>query len=86
MSSISGSSLSITGSTTLNGLSVGSGTTTLSSVQTGNFSQSGSSTFSTGTGLVSLNGQVTSNAGVVVGTADLCHRAYSPHTPQHYSY
>ena len=68
MSSISGSSLSITGSTTLNGLSVASGSTTLSSVQTGNFSQSGSSTFSTGGGLVSLNGQVISNAGVVVGT------------------
>jgi len=57
MSSISGSSLSITGSTTLNGLSVASGSTTLSSVQTGNFSQSGSSTFSTETGLV----QVVSN-------------------------
>ena len=68
MSSISGSSLSITGSTTLNGLSVASGSTTLSSVQTENFSQSGASTFSTGSGLVSLNGQVISNAGVVVGT------------------
>ncbi len=68
MSSISGSSLSITGSTTLNGLSVGSGTTTLSSVQTGHFSQSGSSTFSTGGGLVSLNGSVTTNGTASVGT------------------
>jgi hypothetical protein len=68
MSSISGSTLSLTGVATVNGLSVASGSTTLGTVQTGNFSQTGASTFSTGSGLISLNGTVNTSGAVSVGT------------------
>ena len=68
MSSISGSTLSLTGVATINGLSVASGATTLGTVQTGNFSQTGSSTFSTGSGLISLNGTVNTSGTLSVGT------------------
>ena len=67
MSSISGSTLSLTGVATVNGLAVASGSTTLGTVQTGNFSQTGSSTFSTGSGLISLNGIVNTSGAVSVG-------------------
>ena len=67
MSSISGSTLSLTGVATVNGLAVASGSTTLGTVQTGNFSQTGSSTFSTGSGLISLNGTVNTSGAVSVG-------------------
>ena len=68
MSSIAGSSLSITGTSTLNGLSV-SGSTAVGAIQaSGSFSQSGTSTFSTGSGLVSLNGPTVTSSTVSVGT------------------
>jgi hypothetical protein len=73
MTSLSGSSLSITGTsgtTTLNnGLIVSTGTAYLGDTSVGgSFSQTGSNTFSTGTGSVYLNGPVVFNGSINTGS------------------
>ena len=69
MSSISGSSLAITGASTLSGGAAILGTTTTTNhTVSGSFNQTGTGTFNTGSGGIFLNGAITSSSSATIGT------------------